>query len=107
MPIPDELVRAFERAVDLYIHQWTPSVEEPTAATLVGKDYTITRVCALIETAGYSDEIQPPVLGPLWTEVFHGAPHGDIKAKFAHDLSYANAAACLRELIQRRKAAGV
>jgi hypothetical protein len=50
--------------------------------------------------------MQPPVLGLLWTKGFHDASHGDLKAKFAHDLSYANAAACLRELIQRRKAAG-
>jgi len=106
MPIPDAIAKAFERAVDLYLNQWTPSVDEPVVATFVGKGYTITRVCDLIEIAGYSDEIQPPVLGELWSKVFHDAPHGDLKAKFAHDLSYANAAACLRELVQRRKASG-
>lgn len=106
MPIPDELAKAFDRAVDLYINRWTPSVEEPTVATFVGKDYTITRLCDLIEVAGYSDEMRSPVLGLLWGNAFNDAPNGDLKAKFAHDLSYANAAACLRELIQRRKAAG-
>jgi len=104
MPIPDELASAFERAVDFY-NQWTPIVEEPIVATFGGKPYTITRLCDLIEIAGYSDGVQPPVLGLLWSKVFHDAPNGDIKAKFAHDVSYANAAGCLRELIQRRKAA--
>ena len=105
MPIPDELVRAFERAVDLYVHQWTPSVEEPKVATFGGNVYTISRLCDLIEIAGYSDEIPQAVLELLWGKVFHD-PYADIKAKLKNDRSYANGARCLRELIQRRKAAG-
>jgi hypothetical protein len=105
MPIPAELTKAFERAVDLYVNQWTPSVEEPKVATFAGSDYTITRVCDLIDTGNYSDEIPPPLLEFMWSKVFYD-PYADIKAKLKNDHSYANGARCLRELIQRRKAAG-
>ena len=105
MPIPDEIAKAFERAVDLYIHRWTPSVEDPIVAMFAGRYYTITRVCDLIDTAGYSDEIPPPLLELLWNNVFHD-DYADIKAKLKNDPSYASGARCLREVIQRRKAAG-
>ena len=102
MPIPDVLANAFERAADLYFVHWAPGVEEPTVATFGGRNYTISRLCDLIETAGYSDEIPTPMLERL-SKIFHLHPHGDLNAKFKDDLSYANAAHCLRELIQRRK----
>jgi len=102
MPIPDVLANAFERAVDLYFVHWAPDIEEPTVAAFGGRNYTITRLCDLIEIAGYSDEIPTLMLERL-SKIFHLHPHGDLNAKFKNDLSYANAARCLRELIQRRK----
>ena len=104
MPIPNELVRAFERAVDFHLTQWAPGVEEPTVATFAGKDYTISRLCDLIEVASYSDET-PPSLSEQLSKVFNDTLHADLKTKFKSDPSYANAARCLCELVQRRRKA--
>ena len=106
MPIPDEITKAIERAVDFHLTQWAPGAAEPTVATFAGKNYTITHLCDLIEIAGYSDET-PPSMSEQLSKVFNDTLHGDLKTKFKNDPSYANAARCLRELVRRRrKAAG-
>ena len=75
-------------------------------ATFAGRNYTTTRLCDLIEIAGYSDEIPPP-LSELLSKVFNDALHRDLLTNFKNDPSYGNAARCLRVLIERRrKAAG-
>ena len=67
--------------MDFHLTRWAPGVEEPTVATFAGTNYTITRLCDLIEIAGYLEETPPPLSEQL-SKVFNDILHSDLKTKF-------------------------
>jgi hypothetical protein len=105
MPIPDELAKAFERAVDLYCIQWSPRGVEPTIG-YDGKPNTIADICALVVASGSADEVTPALLSRLLADCFHNQPRGDLRGKVVSDQSYVNCAQCLLSLIRYRKTVG-
>ena len=97
---PPNWAEAFSQAVLAY-NDWVPSAPE-REMRINHAFYTMSAVCDLVDR--YTDQLPANVFGFL-SSYFHDMPHGDLKEKFESARTYATGARCLRELIERRKAA--
>jgi len=95
------LEMAFEQAVDLY-HAWTPGLGEPTIQ-FGAEALTISGVCRLV--AHFSDDAPTIVRGRI-NYYLDGLRDKDLREVLEQDSSYAAAANCLLNLIERRKKSG-
>jgi len=99
--ISTELERAFEQAVDLY-QTWTPSLVEPTIQFGV-ETFTISDICRWV--AQYSNDAPINVCKQI-NYYLDCLRDKDLREKLGSDCSYAAAANCLLNLIERRKLSG-
>jgi len=97
-PISSDLITAFLEAVDLYRDYWSPASPE-RAIAFRGAFYSIGAVCVLVRS--YKDRLPDSVLAELLA--FTDAANMDFGERLASERSYAAAAHCLLQLMDRRK----
>jgi hypothetical protein len=100
-PIPDNLVQAFGAAVEHFERDWSPDMPDQPLVRVGVKARSIREVCDLV--ADFDDRLPENVHADLWAQIHMGSE--DLKAELSESQTYATAARCLRELVDRKVAA--
>jgi hypothetical protein len=96
-----ERLRAFADAVLSFKLDWSAALPDQPAIPVDGKALSVRQVCDLV--AAFDDRLPDDVCDHLLAEMHFGSD--DLRLKLVGNPTYATAATCLRELIERKLAA--